>query len=44
MNFQRFKKKKQPNNKRGIILVLVLMLIIYLWINAESLIAALFTK
>ncbi len=42
MEFQRFKKKKKPNNKRGIILALVLMLIIYLWMNMDSIISSLF--
>ncbi|WP_291853003.1 hypothetical protein [Lutibacter sp.] len=40
----RFKKRKKPNYKRGIILVLALFLILYLWLNAETIITALFHK
>ena len=40
----RFKKRKKPNYKRGIILVLALFFILYLWLNAETIITALFDK
>lgn len=40
----RFKKRKKPNYKRGIILVLLLFLILYLWLNTENLITGLFEK
>lgn len=40
----RFKKRKKPNYKRGIILVLALFLILYLWLNAETIITDLFEK
>ncbi|WP_372745268.1 hypothetical protein [Lutibacter sp.] len=40
----RFKKPKKPNYKRGIILVLALFLILYLWLNVESIVTALFSK
>ena len=32
----RFKKRKKPNYKRGIILILVLLIIIFLWFNIEA--------
>lgn len=38
MEGQRFKKRKKPNYKRGIILVLLLLLIIFLWFNIEDII------
>ncbi len=38
----RFKKRKKPNYKRGVVLAILLLVIIYLWINAESIINALF--
>jgi len=40
----RFKKRKRPNYKRGIILVLALFVILYLWLNAENFITGLFEK
>ena len=42
MGLQRFKKKKQPNNKRGIILAIVLLLTLFLWLNMDSIINNLF--
>lgn len=44
MEQQRFKKRKKPNYKRGLILVVLLFVIIYLWMNAEGLITSLFEK
>lgn len=38
----RFKKRKKPNYKRGIVLAILLLVIIYLWFNAESIINTLF--
>ncbi|HEY9169222.1 MAG TPA: hypothetical protein VIN72_07025 [Lutibacter sp.] len=38
----RFKKRKKPNYKRGIILVILLLVIIYLWMNLESLVNTFF--
>ncbi len=38
----RFKKRKKPNYKRGIILAILLMLIIFLWYNIETIITNLF--
>jgi len=32
----RFKKAKKPNYKRGIVLAILLLVIIYLWMNIES--------
>jgi len=42
MEQQRFKKRKKPNFKRGFILVILLVVILYLWINAEGLITSFF--
>lgn len=39
----RFKKRKKPNYKRGVVLVILLLIIIYLWFNAESIINAFFS-
>jgi len=44
MKFKRINQGKKPNNKRGILLILLLFIIIYLWYNAERLIALLFDK
>lgn len=38
----RFKKRKKPNYKRGIVLAILLLLIIYAWMNLESLVNAFF--
>jgi len=42
MEQQRFKKRKKPNYKRGLILVVLLFVIIYVWLNAEGIISNLF--
>jgi len=42
MKFDRIKQSKKPNPKRGIVLVLVLFLIIYLFFNMEEIMNALF--
>lgn len=39
---QRFKKRKKPNYKRGFFLVILLVIILYLWMNAEGFITNLF--
>jgi len=44
MEFKRLNQRKRPNNKRGIILVILLLIMIYFWFNAESIIALLFKK
>ena len=38
----RFKKGKKPNYKRGLMLVILLLIILYLWWNAEGIISNLF--
>lgn len=38
----RFKKRKKPNYKRGIVLAILLLVIIYLWMNVESITNAFF--
>ncbi|MBS3993623.1 MAG: hypothetical protein KGZ87_07895 [Bacteroidetes bacterium] len=42
-NFSRFKKQKQPNYKRFLLLVLLLLVVILLWKNADKLLEGLFT-
>ncbi len=42
MEFKRFSKRKKPNFKRAIILLLLLALILYLWFNVEGLITGFF--
>tara|TARA_R110001583_G_scaffold71180_1_gene200815 strand:+ start:24995 stop:25135 length:141 start_codon:yes stop_codon:yes gene_type:complete len=42
MEQQRFKKRKKPNYKRGLFLVILLLIILYLWMNAEGFITNLF--
>lgn len=42
MEQQRFKKRKKPNYKRGLFLVILLVIILYLWMNAETLITSFF--
>lgn len=44
MKTQRFKKRKKPNYKRGFVLVILLFVAIYFWLNAESLLAYFFKK
>ncbi|VAW24441.1 hypothetical protein MNBD_BACTEROID04-1007 [hydrothermal vent metagenome] len=44
MEQQRFKKRKKPNYKRGLFLVILLAIIIFLWFNAEALITSLFNS
>lgn len=39
MALKRFKKQKRPNYKRSIILIILLLIILYVWFNAESLLA-----
>lgn len=42
MEQQRFKKRKKPNKKRLIFLLILLVAIAYLWMNSEGLITSLF--
>jgi len=44
MEFKRLNQRKKPNNKRGIFLVILLFVIIYLWFNTEKIIMLLFNK
>jgi hypothetical protein len=43
MEFSRFKKKRTPNFKRFVILLLTLLLVILLWKNADTLLKGLFS-
>ncbi len=40
---QRFKKRKKPNYKRGILLVVALFIIVYLWMHADEIVSVLFS-
>ncbi|MDG1529285.1 MAG: hypothetical protein P8I51_09900 [Polaribacter sp.] len=36
LKFRRLRGRKRANPKRGIIFILLLIVIVYLWMNAES--------
>lgn len=38
MKFRRIRERKRSNPKRGIVLVILLIIIVYLWMNAESIV------
>ena len=42
MERQRFKKRKKPNYKKGLFLITLLLIILYLWTNLEKFITTLF--
>lgn len=42
MEQQRFKKRKKPSYKKGLFLVILLLIILYLWMNLDSLITSFF--
>ena len=42
MKFRKIRERKKSNPKRGIVLVILLIVIVYLWMNAESIISKLF--
>jgi len=42
METQRFKKRKKSNYKRAIFLLVLLVVVIYLWFNAEGILTNLF--
>jgi|GEM_PF-1853564 len=44
MEFKRIRPRRRPNNKKTIILILVLLLAIYLWMNADGIIERFFGK
>lgn len=44
METQRFKRRKKPNYKRGLLLAIALIIVIYLWLNAESIIKLIFKQ
>ena len=41
MKFRRIRERKKANPKRGIVLVILLIAIIYLWMNAEGIVTRL---
>ena len=44
MEFKRLNKRKQPNNKRGLLLVILLFVFIYLFYNIDRILALIFNK
>ena len=42
MKQQRFKKRKQPNYKKGLFLITLLLVILYLWMNVDKFLTSLF--
>lgn len=42
MKFNRIKKRKKPNNSKLIIMLIVLLGVLYFWLNAESLMKNIF--
>ena len=44
MEFKRLNHRKKPNRKRGLLLVLLLFFILYLWYNMDGIIAMIFKK
>ena len=43
MKFRRFRERKKANPKRGILLVILLIIIIYLFMNTEGIVNKLLT-
>ncbi len=44
MEFNRIRKRKKPNYIRSILLIIVLLLVIYFWLNADGIIERFFGK
>jgi len=44
MNFNRIRKRKKPNYVKSIIYILLLLIVIYLWLNAEGIIERFFGR
>lgn len=38
MKFRRIRARKKSNPKRGIVLIILLIIVVYLWMNAESIV------
>jgi hypothetical protein len=39
IKFRRFRERKKGNPKRGIIFVILLIMMVYLWMNADAIIS-----
>ena len=39
MKFRRIRERKKANPKRGIVLIILLIIIVYLWMNAETIVS-----
>ncbi len=44
MEFRRLKKRRKPNYGKSILFIILLLLAIYLWLNAEGLMELYFGK
>ncbi|WP_262511824.1 hypothetical protein [Aureibaculum luteum] len=44
MEFKRLRPRRQPNQKRAMLLIVLLLLVILIWLNADSLMARVFSK
>ena len=44
MEFRQIRKRKKPNYKRALILIIVLLALIYFWLHAEDIMERFFTK
>ncbi|WP_262896263.1 hypothetical protein [Aureibaculum flavum] len=44
MKFKRLRPRRQPNQKRAMLLIVLLLLVILIWLNADSLMARVFNK
>lgn len=44
MKFRRLKPRRQPNQKRALFLIILLLLVIFIWLNADGLMERLFGR
>jgi len=44
MKFNRIRKRKKPNYVRSILLIIALLIVIYLWLNADGISEKFFGK
>jgi hypothetical protein len=39
IRFRRIRGRKKPNSKRGVIFVVLLIILVYIWMDAESILS-----
>ncbi len=44
MEFRRIRKRKNPNYKRALLLIILLLVMIYFWLHAEDIIGRYLSK